>query len=788
MFNSRAEKIQAILSSEAVSNSVNSETISENSFSQSNEVNLITDASLENCQWIIYNEAPEENLANLLPLINETTHNTTEITEELCYDQVLVLNNNSDHNYASQVLIENFSEECSTLSQPSHYETSNECVTEPNSIRDYDEVNGNFAENVPVTEEITSHRHWINHVESDSNSEVADDVQVVESTDLLQINGALNTAGEEVSDLPTENEVTKKNRKRIASPKEWLDNKNKELRQQGKSYMGWTRPKGGKGQRGAYRGERKLGPPCTSPVCKKSKVRQCEKLTEESRKELFNLFWSTMTWDQRKVYVASLVKKNPKKRCTKVAGEISRRTDSFKYTIKSMKGETLEVCKKLFLSTFSLKEWAVRNWVGENLHGMCPARKTVGNRSAQADSEKNTSDAKKFLCDFLDTLPKLPSHYCRQSTKKLYIEPIFGNNFTSVYREYVLKCREAVPSIKSLSRFTFHKVVAEKNIGFHIPKKDRCDTCISFETQNIDETEYFEHIKNKEMARAEKCSDKIRGENGECMVFTQDVQAVKMCPSLNASALYFKTKLCVHNFTVYDLCSHQARCYWFSETEADLTANTFATCIVNYLLDKADGSKPIIIWSDGCGYQNRNSIVSNALLSLSKELNVQIEQKFLEPGHTQMEADSVHAQIEKKIKNKPIHLPSDYIRFTKEAKVNNPYEVKEVSYDFIKNYGQKETQKYTSIRPGKKAFDPTVNDIKAIKYSPDGIIRVKLEFDHTYIELPTRGKRNVYKLSDFPQLRQSPIKLCARKWSDLQQLKSVIPKDCHLFYDHLPHE
>lgn len=53
-----------------------------------------------------------------------------------------------------------------------------------------------------------------------------------------------------------------------------------------------------------------------------------------------------------------------------MAGELSRRTNLFKYPIKNVDGETSEVCKKLFLSTFTLKEWTVCNWVGESFHRM----------------------------------------------------------------------------------------------------------------------------------------------------------------------------------------------------------------------------------------------------------------------------------------------------------------------------------------------------------------------------------------------------------------------------------
>jgi hypothetical protein len=78
-------------------------------------------------------------------------------------------------------------------------------------------------------------------------------------------------------------------------------------------------------------------------------------------------------------------------------------------------------------------------------------------------------------------------------------------------------------------------------------------------------------------------------------------------------------------------------------------------------------SGPIILYSDGCSYQNRNVNLSNALAAFAVENSIEIQQKFLVVGHTQMECDSVHAKIENKCRNKEIYIPYDYIRITEEA-------------------------------------------------------------------------------------------------------------------------
>ncbi|XP_050507268.1 uncharacterized protein LOC126884950 [Diabrotica virgifera virgifera] len=654
-----------------------------------------------------------------------------------------------------------------------------------------------------------NHEGILNEVMSSSSSVIADQIDeswLPENENKSDYSTSSEEGKQQEGEEPVAradndgNNENKKARKRIADINEWHDIKNKRLRQHGKKYIGWTRV-GKTAKRGTPRNEKQMGPVCLSSVCKKSPVRQCQDLNEEDRKELFNNFWNNLTWDQKKIYIASLVCKKEKNRNTKKETEESRRKNTLTYTLKTLDGKILTVCKKLFLSTFALTEHYVFNCLtSETKHGMIAAtevnnerrreKRKIAEIQKETQCNKSSNSAKDVLRNFLDSLPKLPAHYCRKSTSKLYIEPIFGDNMSKVYQEYSRMCREQNKELKPVSRYTFDLMVKEKHISFHIPKKDRCDTCCSYETNNLDENVYKKHINNKEKARQEKENDKQAGHVKQCIVLTQDLQAVKVCPMLNASALYYKTKLCCHNFTIFNVNTHHVRCYWFTETEADLSANTFETCITDYLLDLCPVNIPIIIWSDGCTYQNRNATLSNALLSFSVENNVIIYQKYLERGHTQMEADSVHAQIEKTVKYKSIYLPSDYIRLTKESRKQTPYQTKEVTYDFIKIFS--ETLVYPSIRPGRKVNDPTVTDIKVIKYTPDGIIQVKLDYCGEFIDLPTRkprsAKTNVSQLGQFKPLRNAPIKITNTKYNHLQQLKSVIPKDCHGFYDTLPHE
>lgn len=167
-----------------------------------------------------------------------------------------------------------------------------------------------------------------------------------------------------------------------------------------------------------------------------------------------------------------------------------------------------------------------------------------------------------------------------------------------------------------------------------------CDTCCQFKVGNISEQEWKTHENKKNRAAFEKNKDKEDALHKLCYMITMDLESVKTCPFVQAGAVYYKTKLCCHNFTIYNVANHQATNYWWNEAEGDLVASVFASCMVNYLEEHCLEPKlPIVIYSDGCVYQNKNSVMANALLHFSIQNGVKIVQKYLVKGHSQMDVD-----------------------------------------------------------------------------------------------------------------------------------------------------
>ena len=583
------------------------------------------------------------------------------------------------------------------------------------------------------------------------------------------------------------NNCGKNPRRKKKDPERWARNVNKKKRMHGKSYKGVIRDETGKTKQTKDKNAKKIDPICNSNACRRSEKRKCHELKEEDRLELFNAFWQ-MDWGQKKTYLSTLVECKIKEReRIRSKNEFSNRVYTFEYFLKMNKPPPnceenikLQVCLKTFSATFGIKPSTIHRWIKESRHGMVrsPAEKKYESKINQSNKTKEDNSRK-----FLNELPKLPSHYCRKDSSKLYLENTIPNA-AKLYDLFISWCEEQ--SVEIPSRWLLMQVFNELNLAFYIPKKDQCDVCCAFKTKNITEEEYLLHQSKKEKARNEKEKDKAAASDQQ-VVLTMDMQAVLLAPKLNASAVYYKTKLCCHNFTLYNLKSRDVMCFFWHEGQGGLTGDVFATCVYNHLLQNEECSRAnqITIYSDGCGYQNRNVTLANALLHFSEGERKTITQKFLTKGHTQMEVDSAHSLVERKIKGKEIYTPAGYISAIKEARPSKPFEVQELQHTFFIDFDLKDAG-YRSIRPGHKSGDPLLIDVVALQYRPEGNIYYKIDFDNDWEILPARrgtGRRGV----NLKPLYQSCPKIKATKYHHLQQLKKVLPSDCHDFYDNLEH-
>lgn len=166
--------------------------------------------------------------------------------------------------------------------------------------------------------------------------------------------------------------------------------------------------------------------------------------------------------------------------------------------------------------------------------------------------------------------------------------------------------------------------------------------------------------------------------------------------------------------------------------------------------------------------------------------SVTVIQKYLQKGHTQMEVDSMHSCIEKKVRNYKVNVPADYAYLCKIARRDpRPYNVEYLTHDFFRKF--ESLKFYSSIRPGKSVGDATVTNIKALKYQ-DSQIQYKLRHSEDWQVLCQRFKRlPPCHLRDLPVLYKERRKVKTEKYQHLQALKQSLLEDYHSFYDNIPH-
>lgn len=261
-------------------------------------------------------------------------------------------------------------------------------------------------------------------------------------------------------------------------------------RMDGEPYLGFQKDaEGSKVVQNKPKQGRTIKETCKSPVCEKAKNRHCNKFSQAQRTEIFRRFWS-MSWIERKAFMCAHVTQVNTRKNT-VPGGISRRDFTLEYRLSngSLDGN-LQVCREMFLNTLGIGYRMMQLWVKKSNYNI----PTASDRSGQRNNER-TSERMTIVKNFFGSLPKMPSHYARKNSSKLYLEPVFSTK-KEVYKIYKEFCENHTHS-EPYSFKTFCAVFDDQNLSLFCVKKDKCNTCSSHETGNITDTDYNEHVAKK---------------------------------------------------------------------------------------------------------------------------------------------------------------------------------------------------------------------------------------------------------------------------------------------------
>lgn len=365
----------------------------------------------------------------------------------------------------------------------------------------------------------------------------------------------------------------------------------------------------------------------------------------------------------------------------------------------------IRVCKTFFINTLGITNKMIRTvrQKTNNCNSVEQDRRGKHNKHKRVDE-----DLKEDIIRFINSIPRIESHYLRASTSREFISG--SKSITDLFKDF--QEQQKNNSRDSGKFHLFYQIFTTHfNLGFFQPKKDQCDLCLQYKNSTADQrlslkVKYDTHLEEKELSREEKKNDRKNADKYNLLV-CYDVQAIMQSPNGETSSFYYKSKLNSYNFTLtmlnklpenkteFDFKSYgDVHCYFWEETQGKRGATEIGSCVLDFLRniceDAGDHEVNVTFITDNCCGQNKNKYIASLyMFAVTTIKNLQsITHKFLIKGHTQNEADNVHMLIQKQIsrdlKAGPIFTPLQYITAIQRArKTGKPFIIHTLNYDFF---------------------------------------------------------------------------------------------------------
>jgi len=544
-------------------------------------------------------------------------------------------------------------------------------------------------------------------------------------------------------------ETHARSRKRKRQPGLWIANKRRRMRQAGEEYV-------------SIRGK-KIDARRVLPHKDNCKFKCTEKITEANRLEINTNFWK-LTEDQKQQYFL-MTRKN--KARTRLGGRRRTekcRTKAFSYAYFLYKGEKKErVCKSFYLGTINVSQTRI---------SMCHETKSCTGTPAPSKQGKHVKhkiadEHIEAVREHIRSFPHVASHYRRSNTQKEYIDGSL--NISRMYRLFAEKRVSAIEDHdhynEPVKKNTYSRIFNEEfNIAFNVPKSDRCDICEAFaklENPASNETEiHGVHVQSKGDTKQTRDDDRKSVTNDACRaVLCFDLQNVILLPRANVSNFYYKRKLSVYNLTGHlaTSTSSDAFCCLWHEGLSGRAGNDIGSSLER-VLEEVVKLKPhvnnITLWSDSCVPQNKNSLMSTAIIHFLLKHNsiTSVTQKFGEPGHSAIqEIDNIHSQIECRLKVTEVYSPVGLVKTPKQVNLKNGLHIMQMRESDFLDYHAVAQQTNLSEIPYSK--------VKTILYT-NGDSVVSVAYGCTFTEALTEVRLHAGRIR-----RKSP--------SDAEQLKTL---------------
>lgn len=583
-------------------------------------------------------------------------------------------------------------------------------------------------------------------------------------------------------------------RRLVAKPELWKKNKMKLLRVAGKEYVN---------RKGAIVTAKSPG----IVNCNNCRYKCSINIPRDRQIIICKEYWEMADSTKQKIFICSLVEEKNIDRERNRNDRKKTRKHSRYYHLLSASNKRVRVCQKYFCATFAFSFQVVETAL--KYRGDSGVYVGFDHRKGRPAPNVTSAEQVRHIKTHIDMFPRMASHYCRRDTMRQYLASDL--NISVIYRLYCSNycLQNNVPSVKyNVFRSVFNSY--DPPLSFYKPKKDQCVTCNVYNSAT-DKTELqsqWEAHKAKEKSGMEmKAADKQKAVDNKGETFraiTFDLQSILNVPYAGDSQIFYRRKLSVYNFTIFDASNADGYSYLWDETQGKKGSVEIGSCLLKYLQSLPNTVTHVSSFSDTCGGQNRNKYVTAAMLYAVANIdNLEvIDLKYLEPGHTYLEVDSMHATIERARRNKKVYTPREWGVLIQMARLKpRPYIVTHLTYlDFynFKELASKIMVNTTCDTDGNQVKWLQIKWLRFIKTNPSTIFFKYDVKSNDFLKLNIRDvgtKRtrtrkqceNVYDVS-LEQQYTSLLPISNAKKHDLLCLlrEKVIPGDYKNFVEMLP--
>ena len=347
----------------------------------------------------------------------------------------------------------------------------------------------------------------------------------------------------------------------------------------------------------------------------------------------------------------------------------SRNRSRIDYFIRKKNGTLVRVCATTFMSICNIKRRRLNGICSYFLKHGCPRPETRGGARISEKHNKVT----KSIIDHISSLRCRESHYGRSKSVRGYLPPELSTK--KLYRTW--KQKQIESSQPTCSYAKYYNVFATKfNLAYGNPRSDVCSfcelkkieisKCADLRTKQAAITMYRLHkLRSKKFFQLLKCCD------DDTVKICFDMQQNQPLPKLSIGEVYYSRQIWIYNLTIMivEPVQNKENTFIYTWTEADgpRGSNEIVSCVIDFLKrieSRYTGqTKKIMLFSDSCAAQNKNSAMIGALLHFvqNSETFTTIEHIFPIRGHSYMPPDRVFGRMEKQLRRiEIITSPEEY--------------------------------------------------------------------------------------------------------------------------------